>query len=251
MWLAALLDLRGAHRAYSPDCANHALRDSMRYGFSLFAILLLLFGARPALANSDNAEPTAGMQVRSNRALTPAEKAEKKARKACKIEICDILATKAAQGPDIACDIVKTWRTDDIVEMLGGRIDWPWGSAVCKSKLRLKRAPLAKAMSEPHARIVMESQSVRCSLLQKEGKPYVVELDMAPKVTFENGKAVSAEVNWGEVSAPMLIYPILYAGTGLDNSSNVLGPEVVRMVNEFTGKKCAEVRRELPSNQPN
>ncbi len=156
----------------------------MRYGFSLFAILLLLFGAGPALANSDNAEPTAGMQVRSNRTLTPAEKAEKKARKACKIEICDILA-------------------------------------------------------------------VRCSLLQKEGKPYVVELDMAPKVTFENGKAVSAEVNWGEVSAPMLIYPILYAGTGLDNSSNVLGPEVVRMVNEFTGKKCAEVRRELPSNQPN
>ena len=220
------------------------------------AILLLLFGVSPALAASDNvsakdAEPTAGTQVKSKRALTPAEKAEKKARKACKIEICEILATKSQQGPDIACDIVKTWRTDDIVEMLGGRIDWPWGNAVCQSKLRLKRAPPANAMSEPRTRIVMDSQTVRCSLHQKKGKPYVVELDMAPKVTFKDGKAVSAEINWGEVSAPMLIYPILYAGTGLDNSSNVLGPEVVRMVNEFTVKKCAEVKDELPGIRSN
>ena len=34
----------------------------------------------------------------------------------------------------------------------------------------------------------------------------------------------------------MLIYPLLYAGSSLDNSANVLGPEVVRMVNEFTAK---------------
>lgn len=222
---------------------------TMRLGS--LAILLLLFGASPALAASDNTEPTAGTQVTSKRTLTPAEKAEKKARKACKIEICDILATKSQQGPDIACNIIKTWRTDDIVEMLGGSISWPWGNAVCQSKLRLKRAPLAKAMSEPKARIVMDTQTVRCALHQKKGKPYVVKLDMAPTVTFKNGKAVSAEINWGEVSAPILIYPVIYAGTGLDNSSNVLGSEVVRMVNEFTEKKCAEVRRELPSNQPN
>ena len=214
------------------------------------AISLLLIGASPVLAVEDG-EPTAGTQVKSKRALTPAEKAENKVRKACKIEICDILATRAPQGRDIACDIVKTWRTDDIVEMLGGRIDWPWGNAVCKSKLRLKRAPLTKTMSEPSARIAMDSQTVSCALHQKIGKPYVVELDMAPKVTFKNGKAVSAEINWGEVSAPMLIYPVIYAGTGLDNSANVLGPEVVRMVNEFTGKKCAEVKDELPGIRSN
>ena len=42
----------------------------------------------------------------------------------------------------------------------------------------------------------------------------------------------------------MLVYALIYAGTGADNSTNVLGPQVVRMVNEFTGKKCAEVRKE-------
>jgi hypothetical protein len=44
----------------------------------------------------------------------------------------------------------------------------------------------------------------------------------------------------------MFVYPLVYAGTGLDNSANVLGPEVVRMVNEFTTKKCAEVKAEAP-----
>ncbi len=45
----------------------------------------------------------------------------------------------------------------------------------------------------------------------------------------------------------MLAYALIYAGTGLDNSANILGPEVTRMVNEFTTKKCAEVKAELPA----
>ena len=51
-------------------------------------------------------------------------------------------------GEDVACDIVKTWREEDIVKMLGGKISWPWGKAVCQSKLELQRKPLALAMSE-------------------------------------------------------------------------------------------------------
>lgn len=224
----------------------------MRYGFSLLAFSLLLLGADAnALAASDNVEPTAGTQVTSKRVLTPEEKAEKESRKACKIEICDILATQEPRGPDIACDIVKTWRADDIVKMLGGRINWPWGKAVCQSKLRMRRAALAKAMSEDRYAVAMEPHTVRCSLYQEGGKPYVVEIAMSPKVTFKNGKATDAAINWGDVSAPMLIYPLLYAGTGLDNSSNVLGPEVVRMVNQFTGKECAKVKDELPGRRVN
>ena len=46
----------------------------------------------------------------------------------------------------------------------------------------------------------------------------------------------------------MLAYALIYAGAGFDNSTNVLGPEVVRMVNEFTGKKCKRVKNDLPSH---
>jgi hypothetical protein len=224
----------------------------MVFRMALTAALLLL-PAFPAASVAEEAgtEPAASTEpsapASSADALTPEEKAEKEARKACKIEICGVLATKDPAGPDISCDIVKTWRGAAITKMLGGKFDWPWGNAVCQSKLVIKREVLAKAMSEARYEVVMPSQKLSCTLDQKkEGKPYIVDVTVAPKVTFENGKAVNASLNWGEASGPMLVYALIYAGTGLDNASKVLGPEVVRMTNEFTGKKCAEVGKDLP-----
>ena len=208
------------------------------------AWLAAMVTAAPGLA----AEPSAPEATAAKRTLTPEEKAEKEARKACKVKICDILATADATGDDVACDIVKTWREADITKMLGGKVDWPYGKAVCQSKLEIERAPLARAMSEKAQEVALKSQTVRCTLQQKgEGEPYVVEVTLAPKVRFEHGKAVQASINWGNASAPMGIYPLIYAGTGLDNQANILGPEVVKLVNEFTTKKCAEVKAELPS----
>jgi len=213
------------------------------------ALSLALSAAAIAAEESGTPAPTPSTEPQSPGtsadALTPEEKAEKEARKACKIAICDVLATKDASGPDIACDIVKTWREATITKMLGGKIDWPWGKAVCQSNLVVKREVLAKAMSEARYEVVMPTQKLSCTLAQKqEGKPYAIDVSIAPKVSFDNGKAVEASLNWGDASGPMLVYALIYAGTGLDNATNVLGPEVVRMVNEFTGKKCAEVRNE-------
>ena len=186
------------------------------------------------------------------RVLTPEEKAEKEGRKACKIKLCDIIANKNPVGDDVSCDIAMTFREADIVKMLGGKISWPWGKASCKAKLEMKREALAKAMSEPNADITMSTQKVTCTLDQKtKDEPYVVEISIAPKMTFENGKAVVGMINWGDASAPLFVYPVIYAGTGIDNSTNVLGPELVRMVNTFSTKKCAEVKDELPGAKAN
>jgi len=229
----------------------------MRHTVGLAAVAALLLVCPSAFAAEDTGAgatqpPAAATPAEKKRELTPEEKAEKEARKACKAKICDIIATRDPAGDDVSCDIVKTWREEDIAKMLGGKISWPWGKAVCQSRLELPRASLAKAMSEADYNLVMPAQKVRCTLAQKkEGEPYVVELTMAPKVKFKDGKASEATINWGEAQAPLLIYPLIFAGTGLDNSTNVLGPEVVRMVNEFTGKKCAEVKAELPADKPN
>ena len=213
------------------------------------ATILLVFGTVAGAAEDDPAapapEPPSASQAETKRELTPEEKAEKESRKACKAKICDIIATRDSDGGDVSCDIVKTWRKEDIVNMLGGKVDWPWGKAVCQSKLELERKALALAMSKDAHEIVMPVQTVRCTLAQKDGgEPYTVEVTLAPKVRFEDGKATEASINWGKAEAPLLIYPLIYAGTGLDNQTNVLGPEVVRMVNEFTAKKCAEVKVE-------
>ena len=212
-------------------------------GFLAASGVVLAAGATdsstPAEAPSDGAK--------AKRELSPEELAEKDARKACKRKICDIIATRDPLGEDVSCDIVKTWREQDIVKMLGGKIGWPWGKAVCQSRLEVKRKDLALAMSEPDYDMVMPAQKLRCTLAQKDGgEPYAIEVTLAPEAKFENGKATEASINWGEASAPTFIYPLIYAGTGFDNSANVLGPEVVRMVNEFTTKKCAEVKAEAP-----
>jgi hypothetical protein len=222
------------------------------FPLAVFAMLLALSSAAssaedaPPQASEGDAAPAAQDAAPKEPELTPEEKAEKEARKACKTEICDILAARDPNGPDVSCDIKKTWRATTITNMLGGKIDWPWGNAVCQSKLVLTREALAKAMSEPKYEMALPVQKLRCTLAQKkDGEPYEIEVSIAPKVAFENGKAVQAKLNWGEASAPMLVYALIYAGTGLDNSANALGPEVVRMVNEFTTKKCAEVKAEV------
>ncbi len=198
---------------------------------------------QPAQGEASPAEPAPSASSDQSKAeLTPEEKAEKDARRACKAKLCDIIATRDPNGDNVSCDIVKTWREDEIVKMLGGKISWPWGKAVCQSRLELERKSLALAMSEPAHEIIMPVQNVRCTLAQKsEGESYTVEVTLAPKVKFENGKATEATINWGEAKAPMLVYPLIYAGTALDNQANV-GPEVVRLVNEFTTKKCAELK---------
>lgn len=194
---------------------------------------------------------TLGPQVSSKTELTPEEKAEKAARKACKIEICDIIATREPIGEDITCDIKKTWRADSLTRMLGDQFSWPWGKAVCQSKLDLSRADLAAAMRKAKTSIKMDKFAISCELHTGESAPYVVEMELAPEATFRGGRAISATINWGDVSAPLVIYPVLYAGMGLDNRSNLLGPKVVTMVNEFTDKKCATVKDELPGRRVN
>jgi hypothetical protein len=180
------------------------------------------------------------------------EQTENATHKACKARICDIIATRDPNGDNVSCDIVKTWSSEDIAKMLGGKIFWPWGKAVCQSKLKLKRASLAKAMSQPAYGIDMVPQTVRCTLERKNGgEPYVVELSLAPKVKFKDGTATEAAINWGEAKAPALIYPLLYAGTALDNSANILGPEVAHLVNEFVTRNCAAVKAELSPESPN
>lgn len=243
----------------------------MRFWFVPIAALAVLLGladgvgaeeASPAETSppaSPNAAPQSAIPAPGEKTaapaaeeLTPEEADEKRARLACKRAICDVIASRDPVGPDISCLVVKTWREKTITKMLGNQIDWPWGKARCKSQLELKREALSKALTEPKYDVVMPSQKLTCTLAQKgEGEPYAVEISIAPKVSFENGKAVEARLNWGEASAPMLVYALIYAGTGLDNQTNVLGPEVVRMVNEFTTRKCAEVKAELPADKQN
>jgi hypothetical protein len=107
-------------------------------------------------------------------------------------------------------------------------------------------------MTEANYEVVLPEQKVHCTLAQKSaGEPYAVDLSDRAKGRLRGLQSGLGKAHWGEAKAPMLAYALIYASTGLDNSANILGPEVTRMVNEFTTKKCAKLKDDLPRSKGN
>ncbi|HDO51726.1 MAG TPA: hypothetical protein ENH05_03205 [Rhizobiales bacterium] len=212
----------------------------------------LLIAGLPFYAGAQTpaGDPAALAPAKPKHVLTPEEAREKAQRKICKIQICGIFASRAAQGADIDCPIVKTWRESDIEDIIsGGKLDWPWGKARCATRLRIKRSDLAAAAAAGIT-VKLGAHTLACSLdLKSEGESYDVKVGIAPEVTFANGRATAAQINWGAIDAPLLAYGVIWPGAKLDNSLNVLGGQVVKMTNEFMGRKCAALKDEtaLPS----
>ena len=175
---------------------------------------------------------------------------EKEARKACKIDICSILRGKKAEGPDPACHVVQTWPKQSINELIAkSHIPWPYSNVHCQSDIKMKRATLVSAMTEAKYEAVFDSQTLDCEVERGEGADkYTFKVSLAPKVTFENGKATSAKLQWGDIEAPIVAKAVIYPITGLDNTTGMLGGQFVSMINQFVDKKCDEVKSDLKLN---
>jgi hypothetical protein len=177
--------------------------------------------------------------------LTPEELKEKEQRKACKISLCSAFLAKKADGPDVSCGVLKTWRKEQLTKMVSkGGVSWPWGAARCTADLKFKRADLIKAVSEPAFELAVDKHTVQCEL-DRESDKYEIKVEIAPKVTFKDGKAVKAQMNWGKVDAPLLAKSVLWSATAADNTFGALQGTVVDDINDFVGVKCLEVKDEL------
>jgi hypothetical protein len=175
--------------------------------------------------------------------LTPAEKAEKDARKACKVDICTAFRAKKTDGPDIACSVVKSWRKEQLGKLVGKlKVSWPYGPMRCTSTVSMKRADLVKAMSEDKIVLQLDKHSVSCVVEREKDAPTDIKFDFSPKVTFEKGKAISAKINWGKIEAPALIKSAMWTATAADNTINLLSGTLVADINDFIDKKCDEVK---------
>ena len=169
---------------------------------------------------------------------------EKEARKACKVEICSILRSKKKEGPDVACHVIQTWPKQAMNAIFEkGHVSWPWGHAHCNADVKLKRADLVSAMTEAKYEATFDPHTVTCDIERGAGEEkYVFKVTMTPKVTFEGGKAVKADLQWGEVDAPLLAKGIIWPATKLDNQIGMFSGQFIEMVNRFIDKKCDEVK---------
>jgi hypothetical protein len=181
--------------------------------------------------------------------LTPEEKAEKDARRACKIDLCRAFHSKDA-GADIACHVVKSWRKEQLMKLVSKvKVTWPYEGAHCNMDLNVKRADLIKAMSEPKVQIQFAKHTVTCSIANDKKGSTDFSFELAPKVTFEKGQAVKAEADWGKIEAPTLIKSALWTATAADNTVNILSSSIVDEVNTFITKRCDEVKDQWAAKQ--
>jgi hypothetical protein len=218
---------------------------------SIFAFSMVPFACPIAVAE-EPAKASAGAAKASDSGkvlgdpvgpLTPEEKAEKASRQACKVDLCKAFHSKDASGSDIACHVVKSWRKEQLVKLVGKlKVTWPYDGAHCSTDLSVKRSDLVKAMTEPKAEVVFVKHTVTCSIASEKKGATDFSFDLTPKVTFENGKAIKAQAQWGKIEAPTLIKSALWTATAADNTVNILSRSIVEEVNEFITKRCDEVK---------
>lgn len=228
----------------------------MNSKLALAALLLICaIAAHGDRVNADDAgKPAANAAAKSaspaDSTLTADEKAEKASRVACRVDICKILRGKQSAGSDIACHVVKTWRKEHLTKLISNlKITWPYEGVKCWSDISLKRADLLKAASEPKTEITLDKHTATCTVGQEKGEATEFKFELTPKVTFENGKATKAQVNWGKIEAPTLIKSALWTATAADNSIDLLSGTITDAINDFIGKQCDEVKDQWATKQ--
>lgn len=172
---------------------------------------------------------------------------EKAARRGCKISICDVARNKKADGPDISCDVIRTWTAKELKEkVLAGKFDWPWSNMQCKAKVSLERKVLAKMLSGESFDAKIAKHTVACSLDQKDSaEKYPLNFSIAPTVAFKDGKATKAALNWSDIDGAAVAKAAVWSTAKLDNNLGVLENVTVHAINDFFEEQCEEVKAEL------
>jgi hypothetical protein len=213
----------------------------MKLRTGLAATLVLgAWVATPAWATGTT-EPSAKIAAAD---LTPEERAERANRHACKVSLCQAFRAPASTEGNVTCDVLKTWRKEQLSKLVEkAKVSWPWGAARCTTRLSFKRADLARALSQPEYEARFDTHKVTCEL-DREADKYSVNVEIAPKVTFKDGKAIKAALNWGKIDAPLLAKSALWPATAADNTLGVLQSTIIEDINDFLGPKCDEVKEE-------
>jgi hypothetical protein len=197
----------------------------------------------PSLGSAQDSKPAAAVS-KPDIQLTEDEKKEKEARKACKVALCSAFHNRKADDAPLTCSVLKTWRKEQLTAMVAkGGASWPWGNARCSTELKFNRDAITKSQTVPQFDADFGRHDILCEF-DREPEKYTVKVEMTPKVTFKDGKAVKAALNWGKIDAPTLAKSALWSATAADNTFGVLNKTIVEDINDFIGPKCQEVKDE-------
>lgn len=176
-------------------------------------------------------------------------KHEKKNISRCERQLCTMLVHKEAKGPDLKCDLTKTWARTTIKSADSSTLSWGFGDARCSVKVDVRRAEVLHAITAKKGKFHMGEQEIHC-LVEEDGKPQRVTVRASPKIEFRDGKAYKVWINLKEADGPTAVTGLIRFAVSLSDGVGIFHPALVKSVNGFIAKSCPKVLATAEENSP-
>ncbi len=163
----------------------------------------------------------------------------------CGRDICGIIVSKKPNGPDVTCDLVKTWEKEEIQKGADYKhVSWGLGQARCTAKLTIKRADVVAALTSREYTLKIGKQPVSCEI---GADKYTIGATVAPELKFTDGVAASGTVQMDDIEGAALIKGVVWTAAALERNFGLFESDLIREVNCFVHTECPKL---LNSNQP-
>ena len=157
----------------------------------------------------------------------------------CAKDICSMIVSKDANGPDLSCDLTKTWEKDEIQKGADSKkLTWGLGSARCSVKVSVKRADITAALTSADDVFKVGKQSIACEIGTEK---YPVSVSMTPELTFKNGANTGVALHIDDIKGATLIKGVVWTAASLEQHFGILHSDMVREVNRFIQKECPKI----------
>jgi hypothetical protein len=174
----------------------------------------------------------------ADRAVALEEQAgEKKAIDACDKRLCTIVQRKDPAGDDLKCVLTKTWARSTLKEADQRTVQWMFGDARCSVQLSISRGRIVEALSGGKVKFWVPPHTANC-IVEQDGRVEKVTATVAPKIVFENGKAIKAWINLLKVEGPAGIKATLEAAAQLNDTWGLIHRPILKSINGYINKHC-------------
>lgn len=193
----------------------------------------------PRVVRAGSAVLACLLMVSSAQAISP-KPDEKEKLKACEAQICGVILNKGPAEGTLAYDLWKTWEKSSIVDgVKEKKISWTFGDAQCGVALSLPNATIVSALTQSTHELKFAPHQVSCVIERSEGMTDV-KIEMAPKISFRDGKAYKAWLNVTKIDAPTMIKGAIWTVTKLEDNFGLFHSQMIKEINKFMHRKCAK-----------
>ncbi len=163
---------------------------------------------------------------------------EKEVLKACEQRLCEIIVDKQPSGEDLVCPLAKTWAQSKIKDGIEKRrLSWAFGDARCSVELNAKRDIILGAVTKPEHALELQPHEVKCEI-ERDKEITPINITLAPKIAFKNGKAETAWLNVKSIEGPAVVKGAIWTAAQVEDKVGLFHSDIIAEINEFIEKKC-------------